>query len=93
MEMLENQIVRNVTFQHEDVAVDGKRFEVCTFNNAALVYAGGKMPAFVNCKFNGVSLQFADAAANTLRYLSGLHQGGFARAVSKLLENIRQGTM
>ena len=93
MDLPENQIVRNAIFQHEDVTVDGKRFEACTFNNVALVFSGGKMPTFVNCKFNDVSLQFADAAANTLRYLSGLHQGGFARAVSQLLENIRKGLM
>jgi hypothetical protein len=93
MTMSEKQIVRNVTFQQEDVAVDGKQFEGCTFTNTALVYGGGPKPAFVNCQFNDVSLEFADNATNTLRYLNGLNQGGFARAVSKIFENIRQGLM
>jgi hypothetical protein len=93
MSELSNGTLRGVTFAAVEVAVDGKRFESCIFNRSALVYGGGALPTFVNCKFNGVSLQFAGAAANTLAYLSGMHQGGFPRAVTKLMDNIRQGAI
>lgn len=93
MEVLETPTVRDVTFRNEDVTVDGKRFEGCSFNNSSLVYSGGGLPSFANCEFNNVTLQFSGAASNTLRYLNGLNQGGFARAVAHLFEKIRQGRM
>jgi uncharacterized protein YjbI with pentapeptide repeats len=91
MEVIENPTVRDVTFRNEDVNVDGKRFEGCTFSNSSLIYSGGQLPSFANCEFSNVSLQFSGAASNTLRYLNGLHQGGFARAVARIFEGIRQG--
>jgi uncharacterized protein YjbI with pentapeptide repeats len=93
MEVIENATVRGVTFRNEDVTVDGKRFEGCTFSNSSLIYSGGTLPSFSNCAFNNVTLQFSGAASNTLRYLNGLHQGGFARAVARIFDGIRQGKM
>jgi hypothetical protein len=81
--------VEKQTFSNKAVTVDGIEFKGCTFENSALVYAGGELPSFVDCQFNGVSLKFEDAAANTLSFLSGLRKGGFAPAVDKIVKSIR----
>ena len=84
----------NSVFRAVDVEVDGRRFVKCTFDEGAvLVYSGGNLPAFVDCTFGEVTLQFADAAADTLRYLNGLQIGGFAQAVNKIFDGVRQGTL
>lgn len=90
MAHLTHQTVYNQTFVDTTVTVDGKEFERCTFNGATLIYTGGDLPAFTQCTFNNVSLQFADGAANTLQFLGGLHQGGFARAISRIAAGVRQ---
>lgn len=84
MERVESKI-----FQNERVIVDDKQFFDCDFVNASLVYNGGTIPAFEQCQFNGVSLQFGDAAANTLRFLSGLRSGGFMPAIDRVLNSAR----
>jgi len=88
-----HETVQNETFLDTTVMVDGKHFARCTFNGATLVYGGGALPAFDHCTFNNIRLQFADKAANTLEFLSGLHRGGFPRAVNRIAANIRQQAM
>lgn len=81
--------VERETFTNKAVTVDGVEFKGCTFENSALVYEGGELPVFVDCRFNGVTLKFAEAAQNTLDFLSGLRKGGFSPAVDKIVKNIR----
>jgi hypothetical protein len=85
MERIENQ-----TFQDQSVSVDGKRFVACTFESCTLLYTGGDVPAFAKCRFNDVSLQFGESAVDTLKFLSGLREGGFTQAVDKIIQGIRQ---
>lgn len=85
------ETIENKTFQNEPVAVEGKAFNACVFNGATLIFSGGEMPSFTNCRFADVSLQFEDAAENTLKFLSGLRGGGFGPAVDSIANNIRQG--
>lgn len=85
MEMVENQV-----FRDQAVEVDGKQFTKCTFRNARLSYAGGALPAFVDCKFNNVSLEFTQGAANTIAFLSGLKGRGFDFAIEQLTNAIRE---
>ena len=82
--------VENETFQNKAVTVDGIEFKGCLFENSALVYNGGELPSFIDCQFNGITLKFSDAAANTLDFLSGLRKGGFAPAVDKIVNEIRK---
>lgn len=82
--------VENVTFGEEPLIVDGKQFVACTFEETAFVYAGGTPPTFVGCRFINVSLRFEDSAAATLKFLSGMHRGGFSSAVVNILANIRK---
>ena len=85
MEKMESKIFRN-----ETVIVDNTQFVDCDFEGASLLYQGGALPTFEKCKFVGVSLQFGDAAANTLQFLSRLRTGGFSPAVDRLLESVRK---
>ena len=81
---------RDERFYNEEIVVDGKRFQNCVFDNVSLVYAGGVLPEFVDCRFAyDVSLEFTGGAANTLQMLSALGGGGFARAVGRIAEGIR----
>ncbi len=82
-------IVEQKIFRDEEVHVDGQQFKNCRFERATLVYAGGDLPSFVNCHFVQVSLDFTDTAANTLSFLGGLHKGGFAPAVDKIIKGVR----
>lgn len=87
METFEKQ-----TFDGDVISVDGKQFKTCRFVNVTFVYAGGQLPTFTNCQFSGVSLQFEGPAARTVRYLNGLHRGGFSAAVTSVLDGIRGKT-
>lgn len=83
--------VNNQTYTHERVTVDGKAFTDCTFTSVTLVYVAGTVPTFTDCSFDNTSLVFEGAASSTLQFLSGLYQGGFARSVDAIFENIRKG--
>lgn len=85
MERIENQ-----TFRNEVVSVDGKRFVACVFDSCTLLYAGGDVPVFSQCRFIEVSLQFTDSAVDTIKFLSGLREGVFTQAVDKIIQGIRQ---
>lgn len=85
MELVENKI-----FYNETVVVDDKQFVNCDFEGSSLLYDGGALPTFTQCKFDRVSLQFGDAAANTLQFLSKLRHGGFSPAVDRLLDSVRK---
>lgn len=83
--------VNNQTFTQERVSVDGKAYTDCTFTNVTLVYGAGTVPTFTDCTFANTNLVFEGAASSTLQFLSGLYQGGFARSVDAIFENIRTG--
>lgn len=82
-------VTENQTFQDEAILVDGKQYKNCVFQDVTLIYEGGQLPTFVNCQFRGVDMQFAQAAANTLKFLSGLNKGGFKAAVDSILKGVR----
>ena len=65
--------VRNQTLGGR-VALDGKTFIDCEFQNAQLVYKGGAQPGFANCRFIQSRFEFTEAAANTVNLLRGMLQ-------------------
>lgn len=79
------RVIENETFSGNTILVDGTKFTGCTFEEVALLYKGGDLPEFVNCQFDGVSLQFGEAAANTLKFLSAVRGRGFAGPVDRIL--------
>lgn len=85
-------LIQNQTYTNETLRVDGNRYVGCTFVRCGLVYQGGELPVFERCTFSGVSLQLAGESLSTLRYLSGMHQGGMKASVEALLGRIEAGT-
>lgn len=81
--------IEDKTFRNEVLTVDGTQYTRCVFQGATLVYAGGDLPTFVDCRFDNVALQFDGAAARTVSFLAGLRDGGFSVAVSKIVAVIR----
>lgn len=77
-------------FNDEVVSVDGQVFEDCVFTRTTLAYEGGEPPTFTRCRFVDVKLQFAGTAASTFKFLNGMHRGGFAAAVERMLKAVRQ---
>jgi hypothetical protein len=56
-------------YNHETVALDGESFEKCEFRQCRLVYAGGDLPSFDECRFDACEWKYDEAAARTLAYL------------------------
>lgn len=82
---------QNRAFANENIVVDGNRYVACSFRSVGLIYKGGDLPVFEGCTFQGISLQLGGSALSTVRYLSGLHQGGFVAPVEATLRRIEAG--
>lgn len=54
------------------VVLDDASFRDCTFHRAVLVYSGGAPPSLQNCTFQGVTFEFAGAAARSLAFLKAM---------------------
>lgn len=80
------------TFKHETVKLDGSNFKDCTFHSCAFLYAGGPPPAISGCSFDTCTWGFAEGAANTLMFLSGFYNGGFADLIEQTFHEVRKGT-
>jgi hypothetical protein len=59
-------------FEDQLVALDGTLFEGCHFRNCTLLYAGGSMPGFSDCAFEGCGWQFEEAAGRTVMLLKAM---------------------
>lgn len=82
---------QNRAFANENIVVDGNRYVACSFRSVGLIYRGGDLPVFEGCTFNGMTLQLGSTALSTVRYLSGLHQGGIVAPVEATLKRIEAG--
>ena len=82
--------VKGTTFDKQNVVVDGKEFEDCTFRQCTLIYKGGDLPQLLRCNIAGTcDWQFQEAAGRTLLFISKLYHGG-AKAY---IEGFIQGLM
>jgi hypothetical protein len=65
------------------VVLDGDDFLGCQFTDVTFVYRGGPPPMMSRCVFDGVSMAFDGAAANTAAFLKLLAspQSGFQQVV------------
>ncbi|MEM7427441.1 MAG: hypothetical protein AAF441_15205 [Pseudomonadota bacterium] len=80
-------------FSRETIKLDGSEFVKCAFTDCAFVYAGGSPPGISGCNFDRCTWQFAGEAANTLAFLSGFYNGGFADLIEGTFHEIRKGDM
>lgn len=83
-------------YESTTIRLDGNAFENCTFDNCTLEFGGTDKVGITGCKFNGCQWVFVEAAATTIRFMSGLYTG-FGPDGQKLVEdtfnNIRAGNV
>ena len=75
-------------FNHETVVLDGERFSDCEFQDCRLVYSGGEVPNFANCRFVGCEWKFEDAALRTLAHLRAVWAAGGKAPVQAMIKEI-----
>jgi hypothetical protein len=75
-------------FNHETVALDGDSFSDCEFRDCRLVYGGGELPNFSNCRFDNVEWKFEGAAARTLGQLKLVWSLGGKAPVQAFIKEI-----
>lgn len=78
-------------FTHETVQLDGEHFADCEFKKCRLVYAGGEVPSFRDCKFEDCDWRFEDAAARTLDHLKVVWGAGGKAKVQAMIKEITGG--
>jgi len=82
------------TFTDQEIRLDGNEFVECQFKNCTVTYGGGPIPKLAGCSFVDIRLSFAEAALNTLAFMTILCQGfgeGGKQLIEQTFENIRQG--
>ncbi len=67
----------NRHFKGESLIVDGLAFKGCRLTDCRLIYRGGPPPSIKACRFDNCRWEFEDAAAQSLVFLTGLHENGF----------------
>jgi hypothetical protein len=83
------QMVKSKRFEKEPVLVDGQYFFECHFNFTRLIYSGGELPSFQDCKFGEVEWLFQGAAGNTLLMMQVLNYIGFSEMVDGAIAEIK----
>jgi hypothetical protein len=78
-------------FNHETVLLDGEAYTDCEFRHCRLVYAGGEVPSFDNCKFGDCDWKLDDAATRTLGHLKAMWSAGGKAPVQALIKEITGG--
>jgi hypothetical protein len=76
------------TYNHETIVLDGESFERCEFRNCRLVYAGGDLPTFSECRFEACEWKYDEAAARTLAYLKLVWGLGGKASVQALIKEV-----
>lgn len=78
----------DVSFNHQTVELDGESFSRCEFDGCRLVYAGGELPTFEQCRFVDCDWKFEGPAAHTLSILKIMWTAGAKPAVQTLIKEI-----
>ncbi|WP_269714683.1 hypothetical protein [Caulobacter sp. NIBR2454] len=81
-----------VNFNHQTVQLDGETFSDCEFAASRLVYSGGELPIFDNCRFDGCEWKYEEASARTLSYLKLMWAVGAKTAVQTTIKEITVAT-
>lgn len=75
-------------YNHETIVLDGESFERCEFRSCRLVYAGGALPTFSECRFEACEWKYEEAAARTLAYLKLVWGVGGKASVQALIKEV-----
>jgi len=77
-----------MNYNHETVVLDGGVFDGCEFIGCRLVYGGGEVPSFSDCRFDRCEWKYEEAAARTLSYLQQVWEVGAQAAVQAAIKDI-----
>ncbi len=77
-----------VAFSHQTVQLDGETFSNCEFSACRMIYAGGDLPIFEDCRFDGCDWKYEDASARTLSYLKLIWGVGAKASVQTTIKEI-----
>lgn len=80
--------MQSVTYNHETVALDGETFSGCEFLGCRMVFSGGALPEFEDCRFTDCEWKFEDAAARTLAQLKLVWAVGGKAPVQAMIKEI-----
>lgn len=86
--------IKDKNFSKEEIHMDFKNFEGCKFEDCSLIYHGYGPIGMNGCSFFNVRWSFADAAANTLSFMSALYVGagqGGKDLIDQTINNIKSG--
>lgn len=78
-------------YNHETVALDGESFADCEFRTCRMVYAGGELPHFSQCRFDDCEWKFEGPAAQTLAHLKLVWSVGGKAPVQAMIKEITGG--
>lgn len=78
-------------FTRETLQLDGETYSDCEFKKCRLVYAGGEVPVFQDCKFDDCEWRFEEAAGRTLEHLKVVWNAGGKALVQGMIKEITGG--
>lgn len=80
-----------IVFNHETVVLDGQAFEDCEFRGCRMVFRGGELPIFQQCKFDDCDWRFEDAAGRALAFMKQVWGVGGKAPVQAMIKEITGG--
>jgi hypothetical protein len=75
-------------YTRESVSLDGEFFSDCEFKHCKMIYSGGEVPHFDNCRFEDCDWRFDGAAGRTLEILKIVWGAGAKARVQALIKEI-----
>jgi hypothetical protein len=76
------------SYNHQTVVLDGEAYSDCEFAACRLIYSGGELPQFNNCRFDACDWKFEEAASRTLSYLKLMWSAGAKAQVQATIKEI-----
>ena len=82
---------QNKTIKNVFIALDGKTFVKCHFENCEMNYSGLMQVSLKDCTFDKCKWTFSGAAKNTIGFMTGMYALGGApsKVIEKAFDQIR----
>ena len=78
-----------ISFEEEDILLDGNGYQTCCFRNCTLRYAGGESPQFVNCTFSSCNWVLGQLEVNDLKLMAILESTSRTALLANLGDAVR----
>lgn len=81
-------MITATSFSHETLVLDGEHYADCDFQACRLIYAGGALPEFRDCRFNDCDWKLEDGADRTIALLRLVWNAGGKTPVQTIIKSI-----